>query len=213
MLFSLILPQNYPVSFRFIHPGRWDAEIFFNSILHRFLDGGNSALTVKDVSEAWQEYLLNRINSAQQRVAPMDYRTTITTSNEAYLQKVTRHGSDMADQVKLLQDKVADLESRPATVSSPPAATNRRTSSGRGGRTPRRPKYSAPPVGNTAASTANRKFDDTEDGSICWRFNMPRKFSCLYTVHKLSLFSFRRLQRSQPRREMFQRRSLSPAPV
>ena len=80
-------------------------------MLKKFLNPGHSPLTVAMVETAWQEFILNRSQSALAGVPPHDYKTVS--------QKVTEVSvSSLASSHQSLQAEVAELQNKLKTTSS-----------------------------------------------------------------------------------------------
>ena len=139
---------------------------FLSVMLKKFLNPGHNPLTVAMVETAWQEFILNRSQSALAGVPPHDYKTVS--------QKVTEVSvSSLASSHQSLQAEVAELQSKLRT----PGRDRKSARSGGGGQT-RRSGAGKPPAkrqkpslaggGSTGGGGASKKVQ------FCWNFNSAK---------------------------------------
>ena len=132
-------------------------------MLKKFLNPGHSPLTVAMVETAWQEFILNRSQSALAGVPPHDYKTVS--------QKVTEVSvSSLASSHQSLQAEVAELQNKLRTT-----GRDRKPARSGGGGQARRSGTGKPPAkrqkpspaggGSTGGGGAPKKVQ------FCWNFN------------------------------------------
>ena len=160
----LIALNNFRIMNRFAHPGRFDADIFFTTVLRKYLEEAPAPLTVTEVDTAWSEFLINRSSTAAQGKPPMDHKAASTTSHEIVI-------SNLAKTIKATEDKVAAMEKEVAASkkSGTTTRTTRRGGGGRGGYSySTRTTSRQPPKYQRGASHSE---EEEVLEKLCYRFN------------------------------------------
>ena len=132
-------------------------------MLKKFLNPGHSPLTVAMVETAWQEFILNRSQSALAGVPPHDYKTVS--------QKVTEVSvSSLASSHQSLQAEVAELQNKLKTT-----GRDRKPARSGGGGQARRSGTGKPPAKRQKPSTGGGAATGGGGASkkvqFCWNFN------------------------------------------
>ena len=176
----LIALNNFRIINRFAHPGRFDADIFFTTILRKYLEDTPTPVTSSEVDTAWSEYLINRSSSAAQGKPPMDHKAASTTSHEIVI-------SNLGKTIKATEAKVDSLMKQVEASKKSGSGGSRRGGGGGGGGgrySTRVPSYQPAKI-----QRANSHSDDDDKREkLCYKFN-SRGMKCLLPFnHNAYLF-------------------------